>query len=252
VLAAAGYENGKLRLWHLQSAPTVLTEDWQLFLEQLDGTALRIVTDGHSGTIKAVQNLWPSTERWRSEWHFKKALYDYLRKAKLHGDTRVMRALQTAFASRYQWDNFVAIAYKTGLPDLRDWLNDYSELVDYQLVHRPLEADRAINPLSIGGLDRSKLDKLKEWIEPRATGFLNRQRMDRLLMLMQLELNGLADEAAYAQSIREWLITNAGRPAVERRAVTDHDGPSLLSEPARKLHDEKMKARAELKTKRRR
>jgi hypothetical protein len=49
--------------------------------------------------------------------------------------------------------------------------------------------------------------------------------MDRLLMLMQLELNGLADESGYAKSIRERLIANDGRPAVERRAVTDHDGP---------------------------
>ena len=32
VLAAAGYENGVLRLWHLRSALTVLTEDWMHFL----------------------------------------------------------------------------------------------------------------------------------------------------------------------------------------------------------------------------
>jgi hypothetical protein len=83
-----------------------------------------------------------------------------------------MRALNLAFASRYQWDNFVAIAYKTGLFDLQGWLNDYSELVEHQIAHPPLEADRDISPLSIGGLDRSKLGKLKEWIEPRATGFL--------------------------------------------------------------------------------
>jgi hypothetical protein len=103
---------------------------------------------------------------------------------------------------------------------------------------------RHLNPLSIGGLDRSKLDKLKEWIEPRATGFLNRDRMDRLLMLMQLELNGVADENAYAKLTREWLIANDGRHAVERRAVTDHDEPSLLSEPAKKLREAKLRARA--------
>jgi hypothetical protein len=73
--------------------------------------------------------------------------------------------------------------------------------------------------------------------------------MDRLLMLMQLELNGLADETAYAKLIREWLIANDGRPTVERRAVIDHGGPSLLSKPARKLHEAKLKARAERKAK---
>jgi hypothetical protein len=251
VLAAAGYESGRLRLWHLQSAPTVLADDWLDFLGQLDGAPPRVVTDGHTGTIKAARKLWPAADHWRSEWHLKDALYDYLRKAKLHGNTREMRALGVALASRYQWDNFVAIARRTGLSDLCGWLDDYSELVEHQLAHRPPEADRRTNPLSIGGLDRSKLDELKKWIEPRATGFLNRARMDRLLMLMQLQLNGLADETAYAKVIREWLIANHGRPAVQRRAVTDHAGPSLLSEPARKLRDEKLAARETSRRRRR-
>ena len=72
---------------------------------------------------------------------------------------------------------------------------------------------------------------MKGWLEPRATGFTNRWHLDRLLMLMQLQLNGLADVDAYTVRIREWLAANDGRPVTRRREVTDHGDPSLLSRP---------------------
>ena len=91
---------GWLRLWHLQSAPTVLTDDWLKFLGQLDGAPSRVVTDGHRRTIKVARKLWRDAEQWRSEWHLRDARYDYLRRTKLHGNTREMRALDAAFTSR--------------------------------------------------------------------------------------------------------------------------------------------------------
>jgi hypothetical protein len=81
-------------------------------------------------------------------------------------------------------------------------------------------------------------------LEPRSTGFTNRARLDRLLMLMQLQLNDLADVDAYAVAIRDWLVTNDGRPVGERRAVTDRDKPSLLSKAALDAREEAEKVRA--------
>lgn len=252
ILAAAGYENGVMRLWHLQSAPTVLTNDWHRFLAQLDGTPRRVVTDGHSGTIRAAQKLWPKAMHWRSEWHLQDALHDYLRKAKLHGDTREAKALRQAFTNRYWWEHFTVIAWRTGIPKLRKWLEDYGELVEQQLAHRPLPSQRRTNPLSLGGLDRTKLDRVKGWLEPRSTGFTNIARLDRLLMLMQLQLNDLADVDTYAVAIRDWLIANDGRPLGQRRAVADHDEPSLLSKAARDVREEAEKRRAARLPRRRR
>ena len=140
VLAAAGYENGVMRLWHLQSAPTVLTDDWYGFLSQLDGEPCRVVTDGHSGTIAAAQKLWPQAEHWRSEWHLQGARYDYLRKAKLHGDTRAAKALRQAFVNPNLWEHFTVIAWRTGIPAVRNWIDRYGDLVVHQLNHRPPEA----------------------------------------------------------------------------------------------------------------
>jgi hypothetical protein len=223
VLAAAGYENGVLRLWHLRSAQTVLTEDWMDFLSAIDGSPSRVVTDGHRGTINAARALWPAAEHWRSEWHLQDALRDYLRKAKLHGNTREARALRMAFINQYWWETFTVIAWRTGIPELRAWIDDYGALVEHQLANRPQQSQQRTNPLSIGGLDRTKLDPLKEWLGPRAAVMANRRRLDRLLMLMQLQLDELADVDAYASAIRDWLLAHRGRPTASQRHITDHD-----------------------------
>jgi hypothetical protein len=47
-------------------------------------------------------------------------------------------------------------------------------------------------------------------------------------MLTQLHANGLDSQTDYAKVIRDWLLSNGGRPKVRRRAVADRLGaPSL-------------------------
>jgi hypothetical protein len=89
-----------------------------------------------------------------------------------------MRALRRAFENRYWWEHFAVVAWRTGIPRLRKWLDDYGDLVEHQLAHRPLPSRRRTHPLSLGGLDRTKLDRLKDWLEPRSTGFTNRTRLE--------------------------------------------------------------------------
>ena len=65
-------------------------------------------------------------------------------------------------------------------------------------------------------------------LHPRRYGLKNRERTNRLLLLMQLHANRQDDPLAYAKDIRAWLEANAGRPRLPRRAVTDRAGqPSL-------------------------
>lgn len=71
-------------------------------------------------------------------------------------------------------------------------------------------------------------------------------------MLMQLQLNDLADVDTYAVAIRDWLIANDGRPVGRRRAITDRTTPSLLSQAALDARDEAEKARVERTRHRRR
>jgi hypothetical protein len=95
-----------------------------------------------------------------------------------------------------------------------------------------------------GARSETKLDRLKGWLEPRSTGFTNRARLDRLLMLMQLQLNDLGEVDAYTVAIRDWLLANNGRPVAPRRAITDRDRPSLLSQAALDAREDAETARA--------
>jgi hypothetical protein len=99
-----------------------------------------------------------------------------------------------------------------------------------QFGRRPTDPKRKLgNPTTTSVLE-PRLDQVKAWVTPRAHALHNRERFDRLLMLMQVQLNEQANEAAYARYVREWLCCDGGRPIVPRRAVTDdRDDPSLYS-----------------------
>ena len=85
----------------------------------------------------------------------------------------------------------------------------------------------AEKPLSTSPMD-GLTDPIRAALHPRRYGLKNRERTNRLLMLMQLHANRLDDPLAYAKDIRAWLEANGGRPRTSRRAVADHAGqPSL-------------------------
>jgi hypothetical protein len=56
----------------------------------------------------------------------------------------------------------------------------------------------------------------------------NRERLNRLLMLMQLHVNGHDSQVAYTTAIRDWLIANQGRPVIGRRDIADAMGNASL------------------------
>jgi hypothetical protein len=62
----------------------------------------------------------------------------------------------------------------------------------------------------------------------RAYGLKNRERTNRLLMLMQLHANRQDDERADVRHIRDCLEANHGRPSVARRAIIDARGGASL------------------------
>ncbi|MCW3006482.1 MAG: hypothetical protein JWP17_1108 [Solirubrobacterales bacterium] len=71
------------------------------------------------------------------------------------------------------------------------------------------------------------MEPIGRWLQPRAHLLTNKARLDRTLMFMQLQLDGLADEAAYARTIRDWLNSRHGI-AARRRVIADAiDAPSL-------------------------
>src|SRR3954453_8666508 len=59
---------------------------------------------------------------------------------------------------------------------------------------------------------------------PRRYGLKNQERLNRLLMLQQLHINGDDAVQAYAKTIRTWLEAPGGRPTAHRRAIADPAG----------------------------
>jgi hypothetical protein len=77
----------------------------------------------------------------------------------------------------------------------------------------------AVGPLEPFAVVRNRL-------EHRRGTFKNRERLNRLLMLMQLDLNEQASEQRYAEVIRGELLANGGISA-RRRQIIDRAGASL-------------------------
>jgi hypothetical protein len=101
-------------------------------------------------------------------------------------------------------------------------------LIEGQFARRGRASQRPADmPLSTGGLEQLARP-VKDALYRRRFALKNRERLNRLLLLMRLHLNGQDDQTAYATAIRDWLIAGNGRPRGERRALADPRGaPSL-------------------------
>ena len=113
-------------------------------------------------------------------------------------------------------------------PRLSEWLNSTGRIVADQFGRRGRAGQRPADmPLTTSPLD-GFINPIRASIKPRAYGLKNRERTNRMLMLMQLHANRQDDLNAYVRHIRGCLEANAGRPSIARRAVVDTGGPASL------------------------
>jgi len=136
--------------------------------------------------------------------------------------------VEAAFTGPSFWAPFCERAHAAAIPRLSAWLNTTGQTVADQFSRRGPRAGRpADTPLTTSPLD-GFINPIRAAIQPRAYGLKNRERTNRMLMLMQMHANRQDDERAYVRHIREWLETNQGRPAIARRAVADAGGVASL------------------------
>jgi hypothetical protein len=232
VFAAMGYERGEPRIWRLEAFPNASAANWVVFLSRLGGQPPRVVCDNHSGMTSAVRSYWPTTDLYLCEWHLRHALERLLAAQARRGYGAAVAALQprveAAFAGLSFWRPFVADCRSAGVPALDAWLDAMDPVIQSQFGRRGFAATRPKNmPLTTGGLEQ-RLRPIRDAIHPRRYALKNRERTNRLLMLMQLHANNDDSEPAYRKSILEWLLANDGRPRGQRRSITDDLGaPSL-------------------------
>jgi hypothetical protein len=104
---------------------------------------------------------------------------------------------------------------------VREWLDGARRLVEDEFGLRGSRSARAADtPLSTSSLE-ALLQPVRAAIKPRAHGLKNRQRTNRMLMLVPLHANRQDDVNAYVRHIRASLEGNRGRPSITRRAVAD-------------------------------
>ena len=234
IFAAMGYERGRPRLWRLEAFTSKSQPDWEAFLGRLEGAPPRVVCDNDHGLTNAVGTRFPDAELYLCEWHLRHALERLMGKLRteqpahreaideLLGDT------EAAFTGPSFWTPFQERCHAAGIPRLSEWLNTTGQIVEVQFKRRgPRSARPADMPLSTSPLD-GFTNPIRAAITPRAYGLKNRERTNRLLMLMQLHANRQDDVNTYVRDIRACLEVNQGRPSIDRRAVADTGGTASL------------------------
>lgn len=233
VFAAMGYDAGRPKLLRLQAFTTKSQQDWEAFLGALDGAPPRVVCDNDSGLTNAVRARFPDAELHLCEWHLRHALERLMNAIGAEGTHRaaideLLPQVEAAFTGPSFWAAFTERAHAAGVPRVSEWLNTTGRVVAEQFSRRGLRSQRPVDmPLTTSPLD-AFINPIRASIQPRAYGLKNRQRANRMLMLMHLHANGHDAVHAYTHLIRAWLEANHGRPQVDRRAVTDtRRAPSL-------------------------
>ena len=221
-------------MWHMQAFPSKTRADWEIFLRGLGGAPQRVVCDSDLGMTAAVRAVFPQADLYLCEWHLKHAL-DRLLKKLSHDDPdrradydALRERLDAAFTGPSFWRPFTIAAHAIGSRRLSEWLTTTGTVLEAQFARRGLSTNRrADTPLSTSPMD-AFTNSVRDAIRPRAYALKNRERTNRMLMLMQLHANRQDDERAYVKHIRQWLEINQGRPSVGRRAIVDADGTASL------------------------
>jgi len=234
VFAAMGYEAGRAKLWRLEAFTTKSQADWEAFLGALGGAPPRVVCDNDHGLTNAVGARFPDAELYLCEWHLRHALERLMGKIRAeqpqHREAidELLRDVEAAFTGPSFWSPFVERCHAAGIPRVSEWLNTTGQIVADQFGRRGPRSSRAADmPLSTSPLD-AFINPIRAAIGPRTYGLKNRQRTNRMLMLMQLHANRQDNQRDYVRHIRDRLEANHGRPSAARRAVVDVGGHASL------------------------
>jgi hypothetical protein len=225
VFCSVGYVAGKPRLWRAEAFSTAHPANWSAFLTSLPGQPRRIVCDAHGGMLRAISEHWPETELHQCEWHLQHALDRLLAKEARRNPSAELDELrgqaEGALTGPAFWSAFVRAARTVENESMERWIAVNGSTIEAQFARRPPPSRRPADmPLTTSALDQITRPIVTA-LYPRRYGLKNRERLNRLLMLLQLHVNGDDDVQRYAVTIRRWLEANGGRPTARRRAIAD-------------------------------
>jgi hypothetical protein len=225
VFCGVGFYAGKPRLWLAQAFASAHPASWSAFLGSLPGYPKRIVCDAHGGMLQAIEARWPRAELHQCEWHLQHALDRLLAKEASYdpsgGLNELRERAERALVGPLSWHQFVRAARAAENESLDRWIAVNAATIESQFARRALTPHRAPDmPLTTAALEQITRP-ITAALYPRRYALKNRERLNRLLMLLQLHVNGDDDARAYARAIRAHLESNGGRPLRRRRALAD-------------------------------
>lgn len=232
VFCAVGYVAGKPKLWRAEAFPTAHPANWSAFLASLPGRPMRIVCDAHGAMLRAISERWPESELHQCEWHLQHALERLLAKEARENPGEELEELRAraegALTGPSFWRPFVRAVRAAENESLDRRVAVNGPTIEAQFARRPPPSRRPADmPLTTSALDQIT-KPIASALYPRRYGLKNRERLNRLLLLLELHINGEDDVRQYAATIRRWLESNGGRPTARRRAIADPRGsPSL-------------------------
>jgi hypothetical protein len=238
VLGALSYGNGSViaaqqasrrpLLWRVAADTKVGEVNWRRFLKALPGQPSYVVCDQQKGLVNAVRRLWPDTKVYPCAHHLQKNAEAYLAKAglrlgtvadALHGRTfveadayhRFLREL-AALREPAEWAKLSETQWEA-VADLESWVAQRD-----QAIRTSLNEPHA--PLTTGGLEKPLRANIKNALYDRRALFRNLDRLDALLILLQLNQNGLANVQRWAETLRGEHLHHHGRVPGRRRVDT--------------------------------
>lgn len=231
VLAAAGYTGKQFRIWALGAYPDNSAASWIDFFQRLDGEPSYIVADRGTGLVSAVSRHWPHLHLYPCVSHLAGRVREILELGGMHDPRRLLWRTTTpsAFSNpadylrfRQALDAYLRSSASRATPrqlktiaQLERWIKANEQMIALSLAHNHW-------PVSAGALEEP-LRRIRASFTDRRFGLRNLDRLDDLLSLMTIQINGDADARTWAKILRENHRHHAGTPP-PRRLV---DNPAL-------------------------
>jgi len=229
IIGAEGYPiGGRAQPWLLRAAPTADVAEWAAFFGSLSGQPSVVVGDaGHAWQV-AVKKAWPTNtpEVVISEFHLRQMAERHLLRLRVPLGDALWDLLGRAFYGPTEWADFVSALAPTAVRDrgVRKWLRRWTKRVADQLARHTFRPTTR----STGGVEQT-LKAVERRIGDRRHMFANRERTNRLLLLMVLDLSDRAHERIWATTVRSWLASRGGRPPSVRQIADPVGGPRQAS-----------------------
>lgn len=228
VLASYGYQgHGRPLVTSVEAVPRLSAAAWARHLTRLDGTPVRVLTDGGRPVMGGAAKAWPGVEMRRCEYHLGRNLMDVMpERVRENQADELRQATLRAQHSVANWGAYLALLHARAdvEPGFVGAVHR-STLLD-SVIRNQAATRSPVGPHSTGPLE-TFFRSIELSIGDRAAKMTNKPRADALLQLLTARHNGWVDEDAWMQLIRDHLAARKGHATHQRLRTDPISSPSL-------------------------